>query len=163
MRSNVLKKNLLNLGISPISGEESDKAYIQVLTKQLDEARRNKLLKNVKIDRKNIETINDINFLAQRIDNADFKDLRKFVDGAKKELKRAVIVCAGVAKNRVAITVGVTDDLNQFYNSVDLVKIGAEKLGGQGGGGRPDFAQAGGPLVNEVEAAITAIRLKIGK
>ena len=161
--TNVLKKNLLNLGISPISGDESDKAYIQVLTKQLDEARRNKLLKNVKIDRKNIEIINDINFLAQRIDNADFKDLRKFVDGAKKELKRAVIVCAGVAKNRVAITVGVTDDLNKFYNSVDLVKIGAEKLGGQGGGGRPDFAQAGGPLVNEVEAAITAIRLKIGK
>ena len=160
---NDLKQSLLNLGINPIFSDEPNKEYIQVLTKQLDEVRRNTLLKNVKIDGKNIETINDINFLSQRIDNADFKDLRKFIDRAKKELKRAVIVCIGVTKNRVAITVGVTDDLNKFYNSVDLVKIGAKKLGGQGGGGRPDFAQAGGPLINEVDAAIAAIRFEIEK
>ena len=61
------------------------------------------------------------------------------------------------------VDIGEQIDLNKFYNSVDLVQIGAKKLGGQGGGGRPDFAQAGGPLVNEVDAAIAAIRFEIEK
>ncbi|HTK84433.1 MAG TPA: DHHA1 domain-containing protein, partial [Patescibacteria group bacterium] len=62
---------------------------------------------------------------------------------------------------KASIVVGVTDDLTKTISAVDLVKIGAEKLGGKGGGGRPDMAQAGGPNVEAANDAIRAIEKKL--
>ena len=58
---------------------------------------------------------------------------------------------------KAAIAVGVTDDLTERFNAVDLVKVGAEVIGGKGGGGRPDMAQAGGPDGSQTDAALAAI------
>ena len=61
-------------------------------------------------------------------------------------------------KGRAGLIVGVTPDLTQRFNAVDLVRIGSEVLGGKGGGGRPDMAQAGGPDASKADAALAAIR-----
>ena len=66
-------------------------------------------------------------------------------------------------EGRAGIVVGVTDDLTSSYNAVDLVQVGAEVLGGKGGGGRPDMAQAGGPDGAQADAALSAISARIGE
>ncbi|MDO9125627.1 MAG: DHHA1 domain-containing protein, partial [Parvibaculum sp.] len=62
-----------------------------------------------------------------------------------------------------AIAVGVTDDLTSRYNAVELVKAGAAAMGGKGGGGRPDMAQAGGPEAEKADAALDAVRAAVGE
>ena len=86
------------------------------------------------------------------------KDLRGLVDDGKKQIGSGVVVIVGITdEGKAGIVVGVTDDLTKSYSAVDLVKTGAEALGGTGGGGRPDMAQAGGPDGSRAEAALTAI------
>ncbi len=67
----------------------------------------------------------------------------------------------GTLDGKAGIAVGVTDDLTDRFNAVDLVRLGAEKLGGQGGGGRPDMAQAGGNDVSQCDAALEAIKAQL--
>ncbi len=86
------------------------------------------------------------------------KDLRGLVDDGKRQIKSGVVAIVGVTdEGKAGIVVGVTDDLTAKYSAVDLVKAGAAALGGQGGGGRPDMAQAGGPDGASAEAALNAI------
>ena len=66
-----------------------------------------------------------------------------------------------VTDGRASIAAGVTDDLTERFSSVDLVRVGVEKLGGKGGGGRPDMAQGGGPDGGEAQAALAAVRALI--
>ena len=74
------------------------------------------------------------------------KDLRGLVDEGKKQVGSGVVVVVGVTEDgKAGLAVGVTADLVASLSAVDLVKAGAEALGGKGGGGRPDMAQAGGP------------------
>jgi len=86
------------------------------------------------------------------------KDLRSLVDDGKRQVGSGVVAIVGVTdEGKAGIVVGVTDDLTKLYSAVDLVKAGAAALGGQGGGGRPDMAQAGGPDGGKAEAALDAI------
>ena len=73
------------------------------------------------------------------------------VDQFKEKLGSGVIVLTSVESEKVSIVVGVTKDLEQRISAVDLVQIGAEILGGKGGGGRPDLAQAGGTIPQNVD------------
>ena len=74
------------------------------------------------------------------------KDLRSLADEGKKKVGSGVVAIVGVTGDgKAGIVVGVTEDLMKRINAVDLVRKGAEVLGGKGGGGRPDMAQAGGP------------------
>ena len=68
-----------------------------------------------------------------------------------------------MTEGRAGLIVGVTSDLTKRYNAVDLVRVGSEVLGGKGGGGRPDMAQAGGPDASKADAALAAIREAIAK
>jgi alanyl-tRNA synthetase len=106
-----------------------------------------------------VPLIGDIKFLARTVENIAGKDLRSLVDTGKKQLGSAGVVVI-VAKNegKASLLVGVTDDITDTYNAVELVRTGASALGGKGGGGRPDMAQAGGPNGNKAEQAIKAIR-----
>jgi alanyl-tRNA synthetase len=80
------------------------------------------------------------------------------VDDGKRQIKSGIVAIVGVTEEgKAGIVVGVTDDLTAKYSAVDLVKVGAVALGGQGGGGRPDMAQAGGPDGASAEAALDAI------
>ncbi|WP_342642135.1 alanine--tRNA ligase [Rhodoligotrophos ferricapiens] len=95
---------------------------------------------------------------ARKIEGLDPKELRGLVDDGKRQLGSGIIALVGVnAEGKASIAVGVTDDLTQRFNAVDLVRIGAEKLGGKGGGGRPDMAQAGGPDGARADEALRAI------
>lgn len=78
-------------------------------------------------------------------------------DAFKTQIKSGVVVLASGADGKVSLVVAVTEDLVQRVSAVDLVKVGAEAIGGKGGGGRPDMAQAGGSDVAAMPKAVAAI------
>jgi alanyl-tRNA synthetase len=85
------------------------------------------------------------------------KDLKPLADELKAGLGSGVVVLVAVNEGKASLCVGVTDDLTGRINAVDLARIGATALGGRGGGGRPNMAQAGGPDGNLAGAAVAAI------
>jgi len=97
-------------------------------------------------------------FIGQVIEGLDPKGLRGLVDDAKKRVGSGAVVLVAVNEGRASVAVGVTDDLTQTRNAVELVKRAVEALGGQGGGGRPDMAQGGGPNGDQALAAVAAVR-----
>jgi alanyl-tRNA synthetase len=104
------------------------------------------------------ETINGIALLARVLHDVPAKDLRGLVDEGKKSVGSGVVAYVGVEGGKAAIAIGVTDDLKDKRSAVDLVRAGVAALGGQGGGGRPDMAQGGGPNVGAADAALDAVR-----
>lgn len=101
--------------------------------------------------------VNGVSYLGQVLDGVSPKDLRGIADDAKKSIGSGVVALIAVNDGKAAVLVGVTDDLLDKHNAVDLVRAGAEAVGGKGGGGRPDMAQAGGPDGDKAEAALSAI------
>ena len=90
------------------------------------------------------------------------RDLRGLVDDAKKQLGSGIAAIIGVSEEgKAALVVGVTPDLTSSFDAVELARVGAEALGGKGGGGRPDLAQAGGPDGARADQALEAIAAKI--
>ena len=98
-----------------------------------------------------------VNFLARAVEDARPKELRAMVDDLKKTLGSGVYAVASRADGKAAVTVGVTDDLTARVNAVELARAGAAAVGGKGGGGRPDMAQAGGPDGARLAEALRAI------
>jgi alanyl-tRNA synthetase len=83
--------------------------------------------------------------------------LRGLADDLKRRIGSGIVAIVSRAEGKAAIVVGVTKDLTERFDAVELVRAGAEALGGKGGGGRPDMAQAGGPEADRAEAALAAI------
>jgi len=104
------------------------------------------------------EDIGGVKFSGQVFQGMDAKELRPLLDEAKKRLGSGVAAIAAVNDGRAAFAVGVTDDLTGRFNAVELVRAGVAALGGQGGGGRPDMAQGGGPDGAKADEAIAAVR-----
>ena len=105
-----------------------------------------------------VRKVGSVSFLARSVKGLNPKDLRGLVDDGKKQIGSGVVAIVGItADGKAGLAVGVTEDLVAKLNAVDLVKSGAEALGGKGGGGRADFAQAGGPDGARSEAALEAI------
>ncbi len=104
------------------------------------------------------ETINGVNFIGRVVEGVGGKDLRGLIDEAKAQMGSGVAAFIGVNDGKAALAVGVTDDLKDRFVAVDLVKAGAAAVGGKGGGGRPDFAQAGGPDGAKADDGLAAIR-----
>ena len=105
-----------------------------------------------------LRQVGAVTMFARTVHGIEPKDLRGLVDDGKRQIKSGVVAIVGVTEEgKAGIVVGVTDDLTAKYSAVDLVKAGAAALGGQGGGGRPDMAQAGGPNGASAEAALNAI------
>jgi alanyl-tRNA synthetase len=100
-----------------------------------------------------------VKLMARVIKGINPKDMKSLVDDGKAKLGSGVVALVGLNdEGRAGLIVGVTPDLTQRFNAVDLVRIGSEILGGKGGGGRPDMAQAGGPDASKAEAALQAIK-----
>ncbi|HEY2444998.1 MAG TPA: alanine--tRNA ligase [Rhizomicrobium sp.] len=95
------------------------------------------------------------------VDGVSARDLKSLADDAKAKLGSGVVALIAVADGRASIVVGVTDDLKNRIDAVDLVKSGAEALGGKGGGGRADLAQAGGPDGAKADEALAAIERRL--
>jgi alanyl-tRNA synthetase len=91
------------------------------------------------------EDVNGYKFIGQVVEGLDPKDLRATVDDMKKRLGSGIGALVAVNDGRASVAVGVTEDLIGQVSAVDLVKAAVAALGGQGGGGRPDMAQGGGP------------------
>jgi alanyl-tRNA synthetase len=110
-----------------------------------------------------VRTIGDVKLMARSVEGIDLKDLRSLADEGKKKVGSGVVAIVGVTGDgKAGLVVGVTSDLTGRFNAVDLVKKGAEALGGKGGGGRPDMAQAGGPDASKADAALAAIEAALG-
>ncbi|MDC0524522.1 alanine--tRNA ligase [Pelagibacteraceae bacterium] len=157
-----VKNALENLKIKPIYKSDSSSAEnLKDLKKQLDQAN----VKNIIKDKsKNIikdNKVSDFIFRYQTIKNLPSKELRTIVDVGKKDIKKGVLIVFSTLDGKVGVSVGVTKDLIEKFDAVELVKVAASILGGKGGGGRKDFAQAGGDNENKIEEASQAVLKKI--
>ena len=101
--------------------------------------------------------ISGIRFSPRLLDGVPARELKSLADDLKKQLGSGVVALVATNDGKASVVVGVTADLTTRLNAVDLVKIGAAELGGAGGGGRADMAQAGGPDPSRAEAALQAI------
>src|SRR5689334_10494431 len=107
------------------------------------------------------KTVAGVRTILRVVEGVNAKDLKGLADDAKSKLGSGVVAFVAVADGRASLVVGVTDDLTKRVNAVDLVKLGAEALGGKGGGGRPDMAQAGGPDGAKAADALAAIEQRL--
>jgi alanyl-tRNA synthetase len=105
-----------------------------------------------------VEEVGGVKLAARTLDGVPAKDLRGIADGLKQELGSGVTVLVSANDGKAAIVVGVTEDLTERFNAVELVKAGVAALGGKGGGGRADFAQGGGPDAGAAGEAVAAVR-----
>ena len=138
------------------SEQEAAKKTIQELQKQLAEAKRYAALGGQNAVDK-IEEIAGIQAIFKHLQDIPAKDLKSIVDDLKKTLTSGIVVVTSAYDGKVSLVIGVTNDLTAKISAVDLVKVAAQVVGGQGGGGRPDMAQAGGTnpnAVNKIQAAI---------
>ena len=85
------------------------------------------------------------------------KDLKNLADDLKRQVGTGVVALITVNEGKASLVVGVTEDLSSRFNAVELVRAGSEAVGGKGGGGRPDMAQAGGPDGDKADEALAAI------
>ena len=110
-----------------------------------------------------VRVVGDVKLIARAVEGIDLKDLRSLADEGKKQVGSGVVAIVGVTEEgKAGVVVGVTQDLTARFSAVDLVRKGAEALGGKGGGGRPDMAQAGGPDGSKADAALAAIEAALG-
>jgi alanyl-tRNA synthetase len=109
-----------------------------------------------------VRSVGNVKLLARTVQGLNPKDLRGLIDDGKKQVGSGIVAVVGVTEDgKAGLAVGVTDDLLKTWSAVDLVKTGAEALGGKGGGGRPDMAQAGGPDGAKAGDALKAIEARL--
>ncbi|MBL8579521.1 MAG: alanine--tRNA ligase [Mesorhizobium sp.] len=105
------------------------------------------------------EVVNGVGFLGKSVTGVAPKDLKSLADAGKSSLGSGVVVFVGAGEDgKASVVVGVTEDLVGRFSAVDLVRVASAALGGQGGGGRPDMAQAGGPDATKAAEAIIAVK-----
>ncbi len=162
----LLKQVAATLKIAPADVPARVEALVEErrkLEKELSEARRKLALggdSSADAPAPN-ETIAGVGFLGKAVSGVSPKDLKPLADAGKKSLGSGVVVFVGEADGKASVVVGVTDDLTARFSAVDLVRLASAALGGQGGGGRPDMAQAGGPDASKAQAAIDAVKVAL--
>ena len=105
-----------------------------------------------------VRDIAGVKFLGRSVTGVEMKDLKSLADDAKRKIGSGIVAIVGVSEDgKAGIVVGVTRDLTERFDAVTLVRAGSAALGGKGGGGRPDMAQAGGPDGAKADAAIEAV------
>ena len=158
----LIKKELLKNKIKPAYQKNLDLLLnIKNLSKQLETI---KIRNIVKDKSKNVIKDKKIgSFILRKQVLTDFppKELRNIVDDSKKEIKEGVVVGFSTFEEKVGVAVGITNELTKKNDAVTLVKIASKILGGEGGGGRKDFAQAGGTNKDKIEEAFKALSKKI--
>jgi len=159
---NLIKNELIKYKVKPDYKEDLELSEnIKNLNKQLDKIKIQNIVKD-----KNKNIIKDIkigSFILRHQVLTDFppKELRNIVDQSKKEIKKGIVVGFSTFEEKVGVAIGITSELTKKYDAVTLVKIASEILGGKGGGGRKDFAQAGGTNKDKIEEAFKTLSKKI--
>ncbi|MBZ8134715.1 alanine--tRNA ligase [Afifella sp. IM 167] len=131
------------------------------LERELTEAKKQLAMGGGKGGAEPVLEIGAFKVMARMVEGVALKDLRGLVDEGKQTLGSGIVAIVGVADGKAGLAVGVTSDLTEKFNAIDLVRLGSEVLGGKGGGGRPDMAQAGGPDGSRAEAALAAITSRV--
>tara|TARA_B100000965_G_scaffold221364_1_gene185182 strand:- start:6644 stop:9328 length:2685 start_codon:yes stop_codon:yes gene_type:complete len=153
-----LSEKIVKLGSKPNLEIKNTNDLIRELTKQFDLLSVGSILQD---KTKNIITdikINSTKVRLQKIKDLPHKELRKLVDKGKKDLGEGIIIIFASKDDKIGLAVGITDGLTKKYNAVDLAKKGSEIIGGKGGGGRPDFAQAGGVDSSKIDTALEKLK-----
>ena len=156
------KKELLNYKVDPDLDENKDLVEnLKNLNKQLEKIKIQNVIKDKNKNRIQDKKIG--NFIVRQQILSDFppKELRSVIDQGKKDIKKGIVISISTFEEKVGVAIGVSNDLVSKYDAVELVKIASEMLGGKGGGGRKDFAQAGGTNKEKIEKAFKAIIDKI--
>ncbi len=132
------------------------------LERELEQAKKKMALGSDGEQANSVEKIAGVNFVGRVVEGLAPKDLRGIVDQTKKQMGSGIAAIIGITPDgKAGLAVGVTADIVEKFSAVDLVRIGSSALGGKGGGGRADMAQAGGPDGAMAQNAIDAIRQKI--
>ena len=109
-----------------------------------------------------VKTVNGVKFIGQILSDIPAKELKGMADELKKKVGSGVVALVCASEGKVSVVVGVTDDLTDKINAVDLVRAASAAAGGKGGGGRPDMAQAGGSDVTKTAEALAAVERGLG-
>jgi len=153
-----LSSQIIKLGGKPKLDSKDLKEIIKNLSKQLEQLNISSVLQDKTKNIINDQKINDIKVRFQKVQDLPPKDLRKLVDNGKKELGDGIVIVFASSEGKVGLGVGVTDKLVDKYDAVKFAKLGSEIIGGKGGGGRKDFAQAGGQDTNKIDEAFEKIK-----
>ena len=153
-----LSKQIIDLGGKPSLDQSDQKLLIKNLTKQLDALLVKSILNDKTKNKINDEEIKGIKIRFQNVEGLPPKELRKLVDEGKKELGDGIVVVFASKDDKVGVAVGITTKLIKKYDAVKFVKLSSEIIGGHGGGGRKDFAQAGGQDQSKINEAFTKIK-----
>ncbi|MDC0402755.1 alanine--tRNA ligase [Candidatus Pelagibacter sp.] len=153
-----LSDQITSLGGKPSLDEEDQKVLIKNLTRQLETLSVNSILNDKSKNIINDQKVNNVNIRFQKVSDLPPKELRKLVDQGKKDLGEGIVIVFASKDEKVGIAVGVTEKLTEKYNAVNFVKVGSEIIGGKGGGGRKDFAQAGGQDEAKIDQAFENIK-----
>jgi alanyl-tRNA synthetase len=108
-----------------------------------------------------VEEIGGVRFAARNLGDVPPRDLKGLAEAIGKQIEGGVVALVSTAEGKVSIVVGVSPDLVSRFSAVDLVRAASAAVGGKGGGGRPDLAQAGGPEGDKAEAALEAVRVAL--
>lgn len=108
-----------------------------------------------------VQKLGSVSFLAKTLSDASPQELKSTADQMKRQLGSGILVLGSSSEGKASLVVSITQDLTTTFNAVDLVRLGAEALGGKGGGGRPDMAQAGGPLAENLNLAYEKISQEV--
>ena len=153
-----LTQQIKKLGGKPKLEELDQKIIIKNLTKQLETLNVSSILSDKSKNKIIDEEVKGIKIRFQSIEGLPSKELRKLVDKGKKDLIEGIVVVFAYQGDKVGVAVGVTEKLSQKYDAVEFVKVSSEIIGGKGGGGRKDFAQAGGQYSNKIEIAFKRLK-----
>ncbi len=153
-----LTKQIISLGGKPNIDQSDQKLLIKNLTKQLDTLLVNSILNDKTKNKVKDDEIKGIKIRFQNIEGLPPKELRKLVDNGKKDLGEGIVVVFACKDDKVGVAVGITDKLTEKFDAVKFVKLSSEIIGGQGGGGRKDFAQAGGQDQSKINEAFEKIK-----
>ena len=157
----MLTKDITSFGGKPNLENKNPKDLIKDLTRQLEKLSIGKILNDKSKNIIKDETINNIKVRFQKISDLPPKELRGLVDNGKKEIGEGLIIIFANKDGKVGLAVGVTKKLTSKYDAVKFAKLGSEVIGGKGGGGRPDFAQAGGVLEDKIDEAFEKLKVLI--
>ncbi|WP_415278548.1 alanine--tRNA ligase [Candidatus Pelagibacter sp. Uisw_094] len=153
-----LETKIIKLGGKPNLQNSDQVALIKDLNRQFDQLSVSLILKDKEKNKINDQIINGFKVRFQNIVDLPFKDLRKLIDEGKKEIGEGLVIIYAINDNKIGLAVGVTKTLEGKFDAVKIVRAGSEVIGGKGGGGRADFAQAGGTLPDKIEESFESIK-----
>ena len=158
LKINSLVSEMNKLGHSYKKEEVLDKnILVKILENKLQQFKKQFILTSSDKNKIEIDEINNLKIKKQIVYDLQSKDLRSLYDDFKNEFDKAIFICACINEDKVSLVVGITPSLLETYDCRALIKNAFEPLGSKGGGGRQDFAQAGGSNINGIELAFKSI------